>query len=79
MNKKDSLDQRGGERSFVTSSEKQNSKHVKGKESDVFGGRKVIIILFIITVGLSLFFWVYAQFTGWFKGVMGPSIWTFSR
>ncbi len=79
MNDKGDLDQRGRERSFAIGSEKQSLKPAKGKESDFFGGRKVIILLFVFTVGLSLTFWVYAQFFGWLKGIMGPSTWTFSR
>ncbi len=57
----------------------QEKPSVKGKETDVFGGRRVIIILFLLTVGLSLVFWFWANLSIWLQGMFGPSTWTFSR
>ncbi len=43
------------------------------------GGRRAIIILFLLTVGLSFFFLVQRQLSSWVADFFGPSSWTSSR
>lgn len=43
------------------------------------GGRKAIIILFVLTIGLSLVFWLQGNFVSWIQGLFGPSTWSYSR
>lgn len=54
-------------------------KEKKGKGFEDFGGRKAIIVLFVITVFLSLLFWLQSRLGGVFQDFFGPSTWTFSR
>ena len=51
----------------------------KGKILEDYGGRKAIIVLFLLTVLLSFILWIYSNFSGVFSEFFGPSSWTFSR
>jgi len=47
----------------------------KGGDVDE-GGRRAVVILFLLTVGLSLLFWVQRRLTTWISDFFGPSTWT---
>jgi hypothetical protein len=56
------------------------SQSVKEKKNgDHKSGRRMIIILFLLTIGLSIVFWLQSQLSVWWKDFFGPSKWTFSR
>lgn len=55
------------------------STDTKNKLSDSGGGRKAILLLFFVSIFLSLFFWMQGQFTEWLRSFFGPSTWTFTR
>lgn len=57
----------------------ENDKEKRVKDATDYGGRKVILILFFLTLLLSLFFWFQGQFSDWLRNFFGPSTWTFSR
>lgn len=40
------------------------------------GGRRAIMILFLLTVGLSLLFWAQRRLASWVNEFFGPSTWT---
>jgi hypothetical protein len=42
-------------------------------------GRKAILILFFLTIGLSLLFWFQANYSHFFEYFFGKSSWTFTR
>ena len=56
-----------------------DSQKKKDKVSDDFGGRKVIIFLFLFTIFISFIFWMKSGVLSWLRDFMGPSTWTFSR
>ena len=54
-------------------------KEKKGKDPSDYGGRKMILILFFLTIFLSFLFWFQGQFSEWLRSFFGPSTWMFSR
>ncbi|OGY17804.1 MAG: hypothetical protein A2900_00230 [Candidatus Chisholmbacteria bacterium RIFCSPLOWO2_01_FULL_50_28] len=55
------------------------SPSIEKKSGEDRGGRRAIIILFLLTVGLSLLFWIQRRIPAWFSEFFGPSTWTRSR
>jgi hypothetical protein len=51
----------------------------KDQEMLTGGGRKMIILLFLLSIGLSLLFWFQGQFAEWLRSFFGPSTWTITR
>jgi hypothetical protein len=61
------------------SSETKKDEMVREQINDEGWGRKAILILFFLTIGLSALFWFHAHFNTFFSDFFGPSSWTFSK
>lgn len=51
----------------------------KRSEPDVEGGRRAVVVLFLLTVGLSLLFWAQGRLADWLRSFFGPSTFIISR
>ena len=57
--------------------EKESSK--KKGETEYFGGRKLILLLFALSILMSLIFWMQGNFKSWLESIFGPSTWVFTK
>jgi len=51
----------------------------KDKEINNSKGRRAILIIFFLTITLSIIFWLVGNFSNLFDNFFGPSTWTFTK
>ena len=49
------------------------------KPAEEGGGRRTVIMLFLLTIILSLILWLQSNISSWWSNVVGPSKWSFSK
>lgn len=61
-------------------SQETEQEHIsEGTDIPSGAGRKTILLLFAVTVGLSLLLWIGQHIAQWLRDFSGPSTWTITR